>query len=274
MIEQREQIKEARKLLYDAEAILITASNGLSITEGLHLFANNVAFKELLGDYEAKCGFHNLLHGFFYPWKSLEEKWGFYSRVIHHYTGTYTGSESMENLKKIVGNKPYFVVTSNAEGHFQLAGFQDENVYEVEGSWLNMRCSKGCHNMLYPTLDAISELSELEENGKVPFKSIPKCPRCGAVMELYDANPVEEKIARNWNNFLAEIKDKHFVVLELGIGSRNQLIKAPMMQLVKRELNASYISINLGDLYIPVEIADKSVGINGYIDDVLKELAK
>ena len=47
-----------------------------------------------------------------------------------------------------------------------------------------------------------------------------------------------------------------------------------MMQLVKRELNASYISINLGDLYIPVEIADKSVGINGYIDDVLKELAK
>ena len=32
----------------EADAILIGASNGLSITEGLHLFADNAAFDELL----------------------------------------------------------------------------------------------------------------------------------------------------------------------------------------------------------------------------------
>ena len=31
----------------EADAILIGASNGLSITEGLHLFADNAAFDEL-----------------------------------------------------------------------------------------------------------------------------------------------------------------------------------------------------------------------------------
>ena len=34
----------------EADAILIGASNGLSITEGLHLFADNAAFDELFGD--------------------------------------------------------------------------------------------------------------------------------------------------------------------------------------------------------------------------------
>ena len=35
----------------EADAILIGASNGLSITEGLHLFADNAAFERLLGQF-------------------------------------------------------------------------------------------------------------------------------------------------------------------------------------------------------------------------------
>lgn len=270
---QQEQIREAARLIKEADAILITASNGLSITEGLHLFANNQAFKDLLGDEEEKYGFHNLLHGFFYPWRTLEEKWGFLSRVIHHYSGNYTGSETMEYLKMLVKDKPYFVVTSNAEGHFQLAGFDEERVYEVEMSWLKMRCSKRCHGALYPTLEAVREMAQQEVGGKVPKETIPRCPKCGAAMELYETNPVEERILKNWNSFLSSVKGKHFVVFELGMGSRNQLIKLPMMQLVKGEANASYITVNIGDLYILEDIAHRSIGIDGSIHDVLKEMS-
>ena len=38
----------------EADAILIGASNGLSITEGVHLFADNAAFDELFGDFKQK----------------------------------------------------------------------------------------------------------------------------------------------------------------------------------------------------------------------------
>lgn len=271
---QQENIIKAKETLKNADAILVTASNGLSITEGLHLFANNQVFKELCGDYEKKYGFHNLLHGFFYPWNALEEKWGFYSRVINYYSGSYTGSDVMKNLKTIIGDKPYFVVTSNAEGHFQLAGFKEENVYEVEVSWLKMRCSKRCHKDLYPTLDAVRKLAALEKDGKVPLNEIPRCPKCGAVMELYETNPADEVILQNWNAFLHNIRGKNFVVLELGIGSRNQLIKAPMMGLVAQEKNAAYITINLGDLFIPHQIADRTIGIDGYLDEVFTALVE
>ena len=40
----------------EADAILIGASNGLSITEGLHLFADNEAFEKLFGDFKRKVG--------------------------------------------------------------------------------------------------------------------------------------------------------------------------------------------------------------------------
>ena len=40
----------------EADAILIGASNGLSITEGLHLFADNATFERLFGDFIRKYG--------------------------------------------------------------------------------------------------------------------------------------------------------------------------------------------------------------------------
>ena len=60
---------------------------------------------------------------------------------------------------------------------------------------------------------------------------------------------------------------------ELGIGSRNRLIKLPLMQLVAREPQATYITLNLAqELYIPDEIAGKSIGLAGDIADTLRKL--
>ena len=51
-----ENLKPAAEAIQAADAILIGASNGLSITEGLHLFADNQAFQELFGDLRQKYG--------------------------------------------------------------------------------------------------------------------------------------------------------------------------------------------------------------------------
>ena len=53
-------------------------------------------------------------------WPSEEEKWSFWARLIHHYCGQYRPTSVMNDLKAIVGEKDYFVVTSNGEGHFEL----------------------------------------------------------------------------------------------------------------------------------------------------------
>ena len=67
--------RQIAEKIINADAILIGASNGLSITEGLHLFAEDQAFEELFGDFKCKYGIRSILHGMSVRWPSEEEKW-------------------------------------------------------------------------------------------------------------------------------------------------------------------------------------------------------
>ena len=120
------ELKEVVKKIREADAVLIGASNGLSITEGLHLFADDQAFEELFGDLKRKYGLQCILHGMSAKCPSEEENWGFWSRLIHHYCGNYEETQVMSDLKDIIGEKDYFVITSNGECHFEMCGFVSE----------------------------------------------------------------------------------------------------------------------------------------------------
>lgn len=93
----------------------------------------------------------------------------------------------------------------------------------------------------------------------------------GVMTDLFAAPAPKKKTL--FHHFLTKYSGKKLVILELGIGSRNRLIKLPIMQLAYREPNAKYITLNMPqELYIPEEIAEKSVGIAGDIAQSLKEL--
>ncbi len=77
---------------------------------------------------------------------------------------------------------------------------------------------------------------------------------------------------KNYENFLQKYHGKNIVILELGIGAGNQLIKAPFMRLTAQEKHAAYVTINLGEVYITEDIKEKSFGLDGYLGPILKEL--
>lgn len=270
------ELKQIAEKIREAEAVLIGASNGLSITEGLHLFAADEAFQNLFGDLKVKYGLRCILHGMGAQWPTEEEKWGFWSRLVHHYCSGYTSTPVMQNLKSIVGKKDYFIVTSNGECHFEMSGFAPEKKYEVEGNWLTMQCANPCHGKIYPAFDKLEEMAAEEQGGKIPSHLLPRCPRCGGPMEIHMAGGswfLEDSDAKqNFHTFLEKYHNKKVVVLELGIGPRNQLIKAPLMRLVAQEPEYTYVTINLGELLIPDQIQSKSFGLDGYLDPILSQL--
>jgi len=270
------ELKQIADKIKNADALLIGASNGLSITEGLHLFADNQAFEELFGDFKHKYGVRSILHGMSARWPSEEEKWAFWSRLIHHYCGEYKESQVMKDLKSIIGNKDFFIITSNGECHFEMSGFDPERIYEVEGNWLTMQCSRACHNTLYQSLEVSEKMAAAEKDGKVPSDMIPYCPKCGGSMQIHlevGPNFIRENAGQErFQAFLNQYHGKKLVVLELGIGPRNQLIKAPLMRLVDMEPNATYVTINLGELYIIDNIKEKSFALDGYLGEILSRL--
>ena len=50
------------------------------------------------------------------------------------------------------------------------------------------------------------------------------------------------------------------------------MIKEPFMNLAASEPEAVYITFNKGEVYIPSEIARKSIGVDGDIGEALKKI--
>lgn len=221
-----DNIAKAYSALENAEAILIGASNGLSISEGYNIFADNEMFRRQFGDFRDRYGIRSVLDGVFAKHMSKEDYKQYVSRLVRLWVDDYTPSAVMTDLRTIVGDKPCFVLTTNADEHIEKAGFPAEEVWEIEGTFRDLI------------------------NGDVP----------------------KNKQAQV-NDFLTRWHGKRIVLLELGIGSRNRLIKLPMMQIAAREPNATYITLNLPhEIYVPDEIASKSIALPGDLAESLRLL--
>lgn len=219
-------INKAKSALHSADAILIGASNGLSISEGYNIFADNEMFRSQFGDFRTRYGIHSVLDGVFAKHLTAEDHQEYMHRLVRLWTDDYTPTDVMTDLRAIVGDKPYFILTTNADEHLEKAGFAHDAVWEIEGTFRDY---------------------------------------------LHGTSPQDKQPLLT--NFLNRWSEKKLVILELGIGSRNRLIKLPLMQLTMKEPNATYITLNLvHEIYIPEEIAGKSIALPGDIAATLKSL--
>lgn len=230
----------------ETDAILVTASNGFSISEGLNLFNNDKKLREVLGDLVDKYHLSNLLLALGYPYPNQLDQWRAFARIIEYYGNNYEESRSMKDLKKIIGKKPYFIWTSNVDAHFILAGLK--NVFEIEGDWLEGVCSSHPDKHgIYQLGEKIHDIYLKDQAGTLTEADIPTCDKCGAPLDLNLAGEnfeINQKQVHNFEKFITNYQDKKLLVIELGIGPRNQMIKAPSMQLVASNPKNRYITIN------------------------------
>ncbi|PWG67320.1 hypothetical protein DEM28_29170, partial [Enterobacter mori] len=61
----------------------------------------------------------------------------FYQTLIKYMITDYSGSSVFYNLKKIIGTKDYFILTSNGDTHFQINKFDKDKIFEIEGNFYN-----------------------------------------------------------------------------------------------------------------------------------------
>lgn len=60
-----DKIMKAHSALKNADTILIGTSNGLSISEGYNIFADNEMFRRQFGDFKERYGIKSILDGIF-----------------------------------------------------------------------------------------------------------------------------------------------------------------------------------------------------------------
>ncbi len=113
------------------------------------------------------------------------------------------------------------------------------------------------------------------QDGTLTEDDIPVCDKCGAELDLNmpsEGFQVDEENLVGLQKFIEKYMDKKLVVLKLGIGPRSCMIKAPSMNIVASGQNSHYITINQGQLMIPDQISDRSIGFDSSISMAFNEL--
>lgn len=123
----------AQEWIAQADAILIGASNGLSIAEGYHIFANNEMFRRQFGDMQQQYGFRNVVEGLYFQYPTAEARLEFHRRLVKFWVEDYQPSQVMHDLMKVIGQKDYFILTSNGDLHLEKSGFDEKRIFEIEG---------------------------------------------------------------------------------------------------------------------------------------------
>lgn len=273
-----EQINSLVNEIESADTILIGAGAGLSTASGFHY--DGERFEKYFSDFHQRYGIKDMYSGGFYPYETLEEYWAWWSR--HIFVNRYDTpiGKPYADLLEIVQDKDYFILTTNVDHQFQIAGFDKKRLFYTQGDYGLLQCSKACHDKTYDNEDVVRRMLAEQKNLKIPSELIPKCHLCGEPMTMNlrcDHFFVQDEgwyaAASRYEDFIRRHKGMHILFLELGVGGNTPgIIKYPFWQMTAKNPKAVYACINHGEACAPREIRDRSICINADIGKILEQL--
>ena len=269
---------KVRNLLLEADAIIIGAGAGLSTAAGIEYAGPR--FTENFKDFIERYGMTDMYSAGFYPFRTEEEKWAYWSRHIRMNRYDAPVGEPYRQLLKMVEGKPYFVITTNVDAQFYKAGFDPLRIWAVQGDYGKLQCACGCHNTLYDNHDLIMEMCKKQRDCRIPSDLVPHCPRCGERMEinirkdLYFVQDAQWYAERGrYQEFLEENKRNKVVFLELGVGYNTPtIIRYPFEQMAANWPQATLVRIGRSQASVPKKLGDKGISIDDGIQTALNEI--
>lgn len=273
--ETESSVEKVKRILENADAVIIGAGAGLSASVGYTYSGKR--FEENFPDFIEKYGFQDMYSAGFYPYKTLEEYWAYWSRYVFINRYQDAPGNVYNKLLRLVEDRDYFVLTTNVDHCFQKAGFDKRRLFYTQGDYGLWQCSKPCHDKTYDNETVIKKMVAEQENMRVPSGLVPHCPVCGAPMSMNlraDDTFVEDdgwhKAAERYRDFIRRHKGARILYLELGVGGNTPgIIKYPFWRMTAENPKASYVCINYGEALCPKEIEKQSICIDGDIGDIL-----
>lgn len=259
-----------------ADAVVIGIGAGMSAADGFTYVGPR--FEDNFPDFIEKYGFFDMLQASLFDFPSTQEYWAFESRFIAlNYLDQPVG-ESYLALKKLVANKPYHIITTNADNAFAVADYDMEKVFHIQGEYGLMQCSQMCHQETYQDEDLVRRMVAEQEDMAIPYELIPHCPVCGAVMEVNKRRAAKGMVESpdffaqkaRYDQFLAEHHGEKILFLDIGVGyTTPQFVKTPFQQMTKDNPNAMYVPMNKKQYRIPEAIKGQTYRLDEDIAEVI-----
>ena len=242
-------LKDAAEVVREAEVFVITAGAGMGVDSGLPDFRGDQGFWNAYPVYArhgvsfVECA--NPQHFASDP----SFGWGFYGHRTNLYRATVPHAGFHIIRTWIAWNgADYFVVTSNVDGQFQKAGYDENRIVEVHGSIHWLQCQTPCNSSLWHNDEVIS-VNHATMRARQP---LPRCSDCGEVSRpnilmfgdsswLPDRTSVQE---HTFDQFLTKNAGRRIAVIEMGAGSAIPTIRATSERIGWSCDHATVIRIN------------------------------
>ena len=274
-----DKIKRLKELLSTSDAVVIGAGAGLSTAAGFTYTGER--FQRYFSDFARKYGFSDMYSGGFYPYKTPEEFWAYWSRYIFINRYTDPPKPVYSDLLELIKNQNYFVITTNVDHCFQKAGFDKNRLFYTQGDYGLFQCSEPCCQETFDNESAVRQMMGRQKDMKIPTELILKCPRCGKPMTMNlrsDDRFVEDE---GWHAAAARYSDfirthtGRVLYLELGVGYNTPgIIKYPFWRMTAQNPRAAYVCINYGEAVCPTEIEEQAICIDADIAKVISEIKR
>lgn len=277
-MEYKDRILKVRDLLKEADYVLIGAGAGLSTAAGMEY--SGESFEKNYREFIDKYYFDNLYSASFYDFKTQEEKWAFFAKMIKLNRYNDKPLQLYQELYELVCSKDYFVLSTNVDGQFYNSGFDVERVFEIQGDYCFLQCENACHDKLYYNKELVEKWIQNTKDCKILSDLVMKCPVCGGNMDMNlrkDANFVQDKNwyvqAKKYEEFINNAKDKKMVLLEIGVGFNTPgIIRFPFERMVEENEDTYLVRINKEYPSAILDINDKLVSFNENVSKIIGDL--
>ena len=250
----KNDLNYAVELIRRANGILITAGAGMSVDSGLPDFRSVGGLWNAYPPLE-KFGlsFSEIATPKIYLEQPELAYWFFAHRLkSYRETPAHQGYHILKRWAEQMEHG-YFVFTSNVDGHFQQAGFDDERIYEVHGSLHRMQCFYNCQDK---TWRSDNFQPEVDNEKCLLLSEKPTCPDCHGMARqnvmmfddyLYCDHFYETKreALEKWLK-----KVERLVVIELGAGKAIPTVRRFSERTAKQK-KGGFIRINPLDAGVP-----------------------
>lgn len=269
-----ETIQQAAELIHSADALMILAGAGMGVDSGLPDFRGKEGFWKAYPMLKnQQMSFQDIANPQAFK-NQLDLAWGFYGHRLNLYRQTIP-HQGFHLLKKWAESKPdgYFIFTSNVDGQFQKAGFDDQRIHECHGSIHHLQ-------FLHPEepdfiLSADAYQVGIDET-TLRAKNIPEYNghtlRPNILMfndGYWDERRTEEQNQRQ-QAWLKQIRGKSLAIIELGAGAAIATVRH-QSRLLRNQHQGKIIQINPEpDDYAQVVIADGALSALTKIDQLLE----
>lgn len=271
-------IERLRRGIAEADAVVVGAGSGLSTASGTTYSGER--FERNFADFIGRYGYRDMYTAGFYPYPTREEYWAYWSRHIHLNRYARDAGPAYRRLRRLMGDKDGFVITTNVDHCFQKAGFDALRLFCTQGDYGLWQCARPCHQETYDNEAPVRRMVLEQRNMRIPSELLPRCPRCGGPMannlRIDDAFVEDEAwhlAAGRYADFLREHEGARVLFLELGVGWNTPgIIKYPFWRMAVKNERAVYACVNLGEVTAPRELEGRAILIDGDIGEVLSDL--